>query len=211
MVLEAFLLGISSGTYCVFNCAPVAVPLFLSEDLDRKSNWNRLTLFLGGRLIGYLFFGFLLGLLGAYTLGYFDPFIQQKLESITVMFLGIVLIVTGLPREKESRISCLVHLFRNEGRFAPIIIGILTGISFCPPFFVAAARVFGLEGSFSGLIYFFFFFLGTSIFMLPFGGFFLFSRFKKAVKAIGGYLRIMIGVYFIVFLGIFALIMNRGC
>ncbi len=210
MIFEAFLLGISSGTYCVFNCAPAAVPLFLSEDMDRKSNWNRLTLFLTGRLLGYLIFGFLIGLFGAYAMGYFDPFIQQKFESVNMIVLGTVLLFTGLPSNKKGKVECLRKIFNNSKPLAPLIIGLLTGMSFCPPFFVAAARVFGTEGSFGGLIYFFFFFLGTSVFILPFGGFFLLSRFRNAVRAIGGYLRLLIGLYFIIFLGIISLITSRG-
>lgn len=200
MIVEAFLLGISSGSYCVFNCAPVATPLFLKENMTRKENFRRLLLFLSGRLAGYLLFGYIIGLTGAYALGYFDPYIRIKLESVTMIILGLCLLISGI--EFKNKRLCSIKKLKANKRIGVITLGLLTGLSFCPPFFVAAGRVFGTTGSLGGLIYFLFFFIGTSIFLLPFGGFFLFSRFKSAVSFMGKYLRIMIGLYFLLFLGL---------
>lgn len=209
MLLEAILLGLSSGSYCIFSCAPAAVPMFLTDDQSPKSSILRLIKFLLGRLAGYLLFGFLIGLLGAYTLGYLDPFIHQRIESYVMIILGSFLLYSGLIKKGLVK-SCLLRKLTNGRHLSIVIVGLLTGISFCPPFFVAASRVFGKSGSVGGLVYFFFFFLGTSVFMLPLGGFFCFARFKKAVLYISTWLRILIGAYFLIFLGLITLISPGG-
>lgn len=210
MILEAFLLGISSGSYCIFNCAPVAVPLFLDEKMNRRENWFRLTRFLAGRLVGYLLFGYIVGLTGAYVLGYLDPYFRQKFEAFTMIVLGVILFVSAIEPKKKRGFLCRIKSYKHGKPLETIILGLLTGLSFCPPFFVAAGRVFGKDGSMTGLIYFFFFFLGTAFFLLPLGSFFIFSRFKEAVKYIGKHLRLLIGIYFIIFLGLLNLISPGG-
>lgn len=209
MLIEATLLGLSAGSYCLFNCAPAAVPMFLSEDKRPMESVMRLVKFLAGRLAGYLIFGFLIGILGAYAVGYLDPFIQQRIESYVMVILGLFLLFSGLSKKGLVE-SCLLKKV-TAGRSLPIVVvGVLTGLSFCPPFFAAASRVFGKTGSIGGLIYFFFFFLGTSVYMLPLGGFFWFSRFKKASMFISTWLRILIGAYFVIVLGLFAMITPGG-
>lgn len=210
MILEAFLLGISSGSYCVFNCAPAAVPLFLDEKMSKRQNWLRLARFLAGRLIGYLLFGYIIGLVGAYSLGYLDPYFRQQFEAATMIVLGLILFLSAIEPKKKRGFICRMKSYKHSKPIETITLGLLTGLSFCPPFFVAAGRVFGKDGSLTGLIYFFFFFFGTAMFLLPLGGFFIFSKFKEAVKFMAKYLRIMIGIYFVLFLGLLNLVSPGG-
>ena len=58
MILEAILLGLSTGTYCTMYCAPVLIP-FLSgtEKVSYKRNSGLIGAFLGGRLVTYFILG----------------------------------------------------------------------------------------------------------------------------------------------------------
>jgi sulfite exporter TauE/SafE len=50
----------------------------------------------------------------------------------------------------------------------PATIGLFTGLNFCPPFLLAFANAAGEASLFRSLMSFFLFFLGTSIFFIPF-------------------------------------------
>ena len=53
MAGEAFLLGISTGTYCALYCAPVILPFLFSEEArDGRKNGLHIALFMLGRLVG---------------------------------------------------------------------------------------------------------------------------------------------------------------
>ncbi|MBN2616979.1 MAG: sulfite exporter TauE/SafE family protein [Spirochaetales bacterium] len=194
ILLEAFLLGISSSTYCFSSCAPAVVPIFVDPELNRKRALQNLGLFLMSKLVGYLIFGLVIGISGAYVMGYIDPFFQKKVDALVAIAIGFLLLFF-------NNSFCVFKFFRSR-QLNPVLIGLLTGLSFCPPFFSAAARVFGLGGSATGLIYFFFLFLGTTVIFLPLGGFFIFNGFKRGLIHIGRYIRIIIGFYYILILGV---------
>jgi hypothetical protein len=50
----------------------------------------------------------------------------------------------------------------------PATMGLFTGLNFCPPFLLAFANAAGETSLFQTLAFFFLFFLGTSIFFIPF-------------------------------------------
>ena len=66
MILKALALGLSSGIFCLGYCYPILGPIMFSS--EERRGWSRaaqsLGLFLAGRLIAYLIFGLLAGLLG---------------------------------------------------------------------------------------------------------------------------------------------------
>ena len=44
--MEGFLLGLSSGTFCIIHCAPVAIPFLFSENGEWKDNSRNVLLFI---------------------------------------------------------------------------------------------------------------------------------------------------------------------
>ena len=52
--LRGFFLGLSSGTVCLFSCAPVLVPYLLGEGRRTGGNFLSLGLYLAGRLAGWM-------------------------------------------------------------------------------------------------------------------------------------------------------------
>ncbi len=208
---EAFILGLSSGTFCATACAPVALP-FLSSRPEAKrpyaGNALLVALFLGGRLAGYIAVGAALGVIGAYALSYVDPEFSRVLSRIVFTASGVLMIAAGLAESAfKSGICPLLRKVWRPG-IGAFAFGLLTGASVCPPFFAAAARVFaapsarGLAAALSGAGYFVFFFLGTSVWILPLLALPAILGRSPLPRFIARSAMVMIGVYFLLIIGL---------
>ena len=206
-MLDGFILGLSSGIYCATSCAPVILPLVFGEDqASGKKNVAMVGLFMLGRFFGYVAAGFILGAIGAYAVSYLDPVTARMFRRISHGLAGAFLLLGGLLHNFPELKVCEVYkkMYR-PGRNA-LILGLITGFSLCPPFFAAAAKVFGTHGSFSGAVYFLLFSLGTSVYFLPLlGVHFLFKHLGK-IQMVARMAMILIGVYYLLFIGIFGAI-----
>lgn len=208
---EAFILGLSSGTYCAVACAPVALP-FLSSRPEGGKPFTRnallLALFLCGRLIGYIAVGAALGVVGAYALSYVDPAFSRTLSRMAFAASGALMIAAALAESLLKARIC--GLFRKVWRpgMGAFVFGLLTGASVCPPFFTAAARVFaspaaeGLPAALSGAGYFLFFFLGTSVWVIPLLALPAVLGTSRVPRFIARAAMVMIGVYFLLVVGL---------
>lgn len=205
MFIDALLLGLSSGSYCVMFCAPVLVPWFLSKKIDSAGqNGLQLAGFLAGRLGGYMLLGIIAGSLGAYAAGYLPLGVERTLSGISLGMSGLVLIVSGLLAIRKN---CPRTTALTQSTFAAALLGFFSGMRFCPPLFAAASRVFsGNGGALGGALYFLIFFAASSLYFTPF---LLTFRLKKAPDYFrygARVLSVMIGVYFCIFLALPALL-----
>ncbi len=166
LIVEAFLLGLSSGPVCIFSCAPVLVPFIVLEKNDRTiATFSLIGRFLSGRFAGYLLIGLLSGFLGQ-TLG------TEKLKSLsapTSLVMGISLVLFSLFKSFPHSAWCRkLKMEPSAKRFAPLV-GFLTGITLCPPFLAAISGAI-ITGSLIGsILYFSVFFLATSLYILLLG------------------------------------------
>jgi sulfite exporter TauE/SafE len=208
MIWEAFLLGLSSGTYCAAACAPVALP-FLSSRPDATAPYRRnaglIALFLLGRLIGYIAIGAVLGAIGAYALSYVDPGLARGISRAANAVAGALMIAAGLAEGRFAFKACLVA--RRVWKPAPgaFAFGLLTGLSVCPPFFAAASRVFAAgagASALSGAGYFFFFFTGTSVWLLPFFALPALVRHSDTARFLARSVMTMVGAYLFLIVGL---------
>jgi sulfite exporter TauE/SafE len=217
MPIEAFLLGLSSGTYCAASCAPVALPFFFSRGREARpflGNARLLGLFLVGRFLAYVAVGLALGFIGAYAARFVDPGFSLILGRIAYAASGALMIAAGLVEGFPRLRICAVMGRGWRPGIGAFAFGALTGASICPPFFAAASRVFAcsvrgggfgaaLPGSLSGAAYFAFFFLGTSVWLLPLLG----VPFLTGRKALLGFIArstmTMLGAYFLLVVGLF--------
>ena len=206
MIWEALLLGLSSGMFCFVHCGPVTVPFFFAEDMDRKKNIRLLALFLGGRLLGSVAVGLLIGSAGAYILGYVDPVLRDRITGIAYILIGLLMFITGLLKINPSLKPCRVFGKIYNAGWAALIFGLLTGLNLCPPFIAAAGRVFGHGGTLYGGLYFLLFFIGTSVYLLPLLGVHLTGKKSDALKITARITMVLMGVYFTLFYGLFKLI-----
>jgi sulfite exporter TauE/SafE len=202
MFAEAFLLGLSSGTYCIMACAPVVLPFLFSESLSNKQNMRNVLLFMLGRFAGYLAFGAVLGAAGALSLGYLDPEMQRNCAAIGYIVIGLLLLATGLMYNFSKLRLCNIFkkIYRPEG--GALLFGLLTGLNFCPPFFAAAMRAFGSGQAIGGVLYFFAFFLGTSVFFVPLFGVQLIKKISGMIQMVARMVLLLMGFYFVFVLGI---------
>lgn len=199
-MIEALLLGLSTGPSCMLFCGPVAVPLFMSHMKEGKAMSLDLLRFMTGRLIGYLTAGLILGFSGTLLMSFLPLRTQNRFILVSTILAGILMLLRALSLNKEHKGEC-----SSIDRWLPetrgfLLAGLATGLNLCPPFLAMAARV--LEGPLKGMISFFFFFLGTSVYMLGILLFPLLRKHKESLRSIGRITLLMMGLYFIIFLGI---------
>jgi sulfite exporter TauE/SafE len=130
-----------------------------------------LSLFLVGRLIGYLSFGILAWTTGRLFLS--NPIIRGRFLACSFIVLGAMLIIYNLRNPKRKcEISAASNFLRNllppGVWYYPLVFGFLTGINVCPPFLLVVAEAMNSGTLFKSIIFFATFFIGTSLFFLPF-------------------------------------------
>ena len=199
---DALILGLSTGLYCVSTCFPLILPFSLAEADGRGKNIRVMLSFLSGRLAGYIAVGLILGSLGAFSASFLDPYTSILLKRISYPVAGALMLLGGLFLSLPHLKICKVYgKFYRPGINA-LLLGLVTGFSLCPPFFAAAARVFGKQSTLGGALYFFLFYLGTSIWFIPLFGAPALKRFIKPLQLVSRTAMILIGAYYLVFMGI---------
>lgn len=196
-MLKGFILGLSSGGYCLASCIPIFVPYILSE--NRKTKWNFICLskFMLGRLLGYVLFALL-----AWTTG--NLIIKQShykeiIFSLSYIFLSFTLIIYTFS---EPNRVCNIKFFskffnysNKEKNFTTILLlGFLTGINVCPPFILAFSDAAFFSNVLSSILYFAAFFIGTTIYFMPLP--FIGVLKGKQIKLIGQMCSLVIGVFY---------------
>ena len=199
MELEGFILGLSNGATCMAYCAPVLVPYMLGEGNGILRNSVLTVQFLGGRLLGYLLFAVLAwGINRSILQGVSKP---DLLIGTAYVVFSLLLIFYGFFKTRTFCTSTCTTGLRHRlltiwPGSIPAIAGLVTGLSFCPPFFIAFTGAMAKTTVLQSMFFFFAFFLGTSIFFLPlpFSGLF---RGFAALRIIGRMAAGLIGVYYL--------------
>ncbi len=196
--MQAFILGISNGATCIAYCAPVLIPFLFGEGKGVLSNGFVVIQFLTGRLLGYLAFGAIAWGIGQSILqpSVFREFAigsAYVILSALLIVYGFVKLPANGDRCRGAEDSSAGQEFREAscakvdktclaerigGHFRemktwrpfmlPVFIGLVTGLNFCPPFLLAFAGAIDQGGFLQSLTFFFLFFLGTSVFFIPF-------------------------------------------
>ena len=199
-VIEAALLGLSTGIYCLGYCLPVMFPLFMGE--EQPSFIKRIYLLLkfsGGRLIAYLLFGAVIGYAGGKIS---DP-VVQKTFALSMIVLSILLVVYGLGKTPTVKLCLLNRVFARIK--LPVIFGFLTGFNICPPFLLALSHVSAFAELYKAVYFFLIFFVVTNLYLVPivFAGYFSIYKemrwIARTSAIISGVLFLLIGLskYFI--------------
>jgi len=141
-------------------CFPFLAPFVVFEERKLKEDFRIILKFIFGRFFGYLLFGAIFGYLGEkITNKTFDLIFFTSLAGLSIL---LILYSIGLLREKKG--ICLSPKFKKT---TPFLMGFLMGINVCPPFLIAINYVFLLHKFFEGILFFFLFFLGTTVYFLP--------------------------------------------
>ncbi|OYD17018.1 hypothetical protein CH330_01140 [candidate division WOR-3 bacterium JGI_Cruoil_03_51_56] len=195
IISKALVLGFSSGLFCIGFCVPLVGPMLLSRSRSGlKESAAAFGLFLVGRLIAYLLFGLVFGMLGSIL----EPVWAAKSIAVPILYaiLGILMILYGFVQSFHHIGFCRILNPKFQSHWYFLLIGFLAGINFCPPFLLAITTAFDLGGPLKGMLFFFVFFLATTIYLAPllFTG--LVNRFKQ-VRFAARIASIIAGLYFI--------------
>jgi len=160
--ISPLLLGLSTGVYCFIYCIPFIAPVMVARERRTRENVLLLAKFILGRLVGYLIFGAAAGYLGARLVG--TNFEIVAMAALAV--LSAVLIVHALGLWRGLGCSCCSFIERHDTDI-PFFMGMLMGVNACPPFLISLTYVLTLQSALKGIVYFFMFFLGTSVYFIP--------------------------------------------
>lgn len=166
--MQGFLLGLANGTTCLAYCAPVLIPFLLGKGQRTHKNWVLLVQFLSGRLAGYLLFGVMAWLAGqAITM-------QEAWRGLVygTAYLGLagLLLYSSFAHAPAACIGSVPRLrkwLRRVPTLLPAALGFFTGLNLCPPFLLAFTNAAENINLLSSLVFFLFFFAGTSLYFLP--------------------------------------------
>jgi len=209
MIIEAILLGLSTGTYCAMYCGPVLIPFLCgSHTVSYKRNAGLVGTFAAARLVMYFILGAVFGGMGLLVQDFFDPAFARRLSIYAYIFCGLALLANSLgvrfPWNCEKTQGCKVPKLRRLGNdfVTAAFAGLAVGLHICPPLWTAIIRsVFGGNGL-PGLFYFLFFYVGTLPYFLPLLGIPFITKRAGIIKQLGKITQFLTAVYFIVFAGL---------
>lgn len=194
-IIEGFTLGFSTGTICLVSCTPIYLPYLISENRSFSKNiWKVLEISLG-RFFSYIVFGLLAGWIGSNI-----ATINRDLFTAIAYILLSGFLILSVIRTKKKQGKCHIPALAKITSSA-FLLGVFTGINFCPSFLIALSKAVDLAGPISGALLFFGFFVGTSIFLIPlaFSGFLAYIKNLKYIAQIAS---IAIAVWFLFSAGV---------
>jgi len=198
ILVQGFLLGLANGVSCLGTCAPVLLPYLVSEGRTVRGSTVPLLHFLGGRLVGYLVFAIAAWEAGRWIRGTGGGGI---VFGIIYAILGFVLMAYGFSTPAASCAGSglggrVEFLARKQPWLMPGAMGLLTGLSLCPPFLAALAGATSQVTLISSLLFFAAFFAATTLYLVPFPLAGLLGR-SQAVRIIGRLAAGLMGVFYL--------------
>ncbi|MFH1824821.1 MAG: sulfite exporter TauE/SafE family protein [Candidatus Firestonebacteria bacterium] len=190
---EGFGLGLSTGGFCLIACVPFLVPYFLSEERKLRNSILVILEFLTGRLMAYLIFGLIFGIVGEQT----KEILDKRIIGILIIITSLILLIYGFTKNFPEIGLCKIAGRSNLIKRFPFISGFLVGINICPPFLVSLSVLISLGSIFSALIFSFGFFLATTLFLWPVIFSSYFSKFTK-IQEISQVATLLVGLYFLI-------------
>jgi sulfite exporter TauE/SafE len=200
MKLNGFILGLSNGVACIATCAPVLIPYLLGEGKGIVRNYWLTGQFLFGRLLGYLLFAVLAWTISSAILQ--EASRRNLIVGIAyVLFSGLLIFYGFFKKTNHScKAACNQNKYQHFLAICPALLpaaaGFATGLSFCPPFLLAFTGAAEQTNLMMSLLFFFSFFLGTSVLFIlaPFVG--VFSRFS-VLQIVGKMAAGIMGLYYL--------------
>lgn len=189
LVTEGFLLGLAVGTTCLVSCGPIYAPYLMQNKRSlEKSILDVLEISLG-RFVTYAIIGGLAGIVGAKLVLLHRPIFSAAAHICLSIFLIVSAFIT-MGVEKQCSFSKYANFIKR-----PLLLGIFTGINFCPSFLIALTKAISLAGASSGMLFFASFFVGTSVYLLPLSLFGVFGG-KKVCRNIGRVAAVAVGSWY---------------
>jgi sulfite exporter TauE/SafE len=187
---EGFLLGLATGHLCLATCGPIYAPFLLERKLSWKGSFITLVKISIGRFATYVLFG-----IGAGFLGRQISEVNRSYFTAIAYCLFSTLLFLSAFRANQKEKGCVLP---GWSRFAdnPFLLGIATGINYCPSFLIALTRAVDISGPLSGGLLFAAFFFGTSLFLVPLIVFGVMGN-KKILRLAGQFAAVLVGTWFL--------------
>jgi hypothetical protein len=157
--IQGFLLGLSTGLFCLATCAPALVPFIMAEERGPLHSAIALGELALGRLLAYLSFGLAVGYAGVKLNG---PWLDEAI-GIAMISLSTVMLLFVASRKMPHPGLCIL---RDKYFRFPALFGFLTGINVCPPFLLAISSAAAMGSLWGSVLLFGGFFLGTTIYLV---------------------------------------------
>lgn len=197
---EALVLGLASGPACIAACGPVLVPSLLTERAGFRPHARYLSAFLAARLLGYMLFAVV-----AWEIGMLSSMLPTPrllmMGAVYVLLSGVLLWYAYSARHSCAQTcaeSKLVSIGEKKNRSVAgaASLGFLTGLNLCPPFVAAGIRAAQLGSMAAALLFFAAFFVGTSVWFVPFLSLGCFVR-NQAVITVARMAMVLIALYYL--------------
>jgi len=163
-IVQGFLAGAALGPACFWTCGLFhAAVLARYGDRGRAAALRLASALILGRFAAYAMFGLLVGLLAGSAVWTPQPW---------VLFLavgGLMMWYAVRPAPVHDRGACPGEAPSRLGRtwWHAVGVGVLTGISPCPPFLAAVLIALQAHGPLGGMLTLTAFFCGTSLWLIP--------------------------------------------
>jgi len=190
ILLKGLLLGFSTGQLCLLTCTPVYLPFLLTEKRSIYKSFLKVMEISAGRFFSYLTFGALAGFTGSKI----STINRSLFTSIAYVLLSVFLLLSIfriVNNEKKCHIPKITRFTKSA-----FLLGVLTGLNFCPSFLIALSSAINLGGIIDGISLFTGFFLGTSAFLIPLAFIGGLSKISK-IKVFAKYASIIVAVFFL--------------
>ncbi len=161
-LIGGLIAGLSVGALCLSTCSCLLIPMFLSERQSLRKSFFTFLTFSAGRLLAYVIFGAVAGWVGSEfsSFPWFNWVIAAGYLAAALFLLHYI--------NRDSH-SCDLEKKSNKfkKKSIPFFLGVTTGLNFCPPFVIAATVAVQTRSALWGSLFFFTFFLGTSVYLFP--------------------------------------------
>jgi sulfite exporter TauE/SafE len=200
-LLNALLLGLSSGAGCLGVCAPFLVPFLMAEHRKVTGNFLIVIEYLAGRLLAYIAVGAAAGLAGKYA-GQFQ--ISSRIYGSLMIIAAVLMFFfsAGIIFEGFKKAESFFQSIKISRRL-PFAAGLVSGINFCPPMVAAFSYAATLKDVAAAVMYFAVFFIATSVYFLPFIFTSLVTKFER-IRNAGKIAGVLVSAWFLAY-GIYLL------
>jgi hypothetical protein len=194
-MIDSFVLGLSSGSACLFSCGVVLFPYLMSASSGVKRIIEDLSLLLIIRLVVYFAMATIAWHLGQYI--FREPIIRNTVPGVLNILFAMMLIWYSVNKNRDR--VCPVKLVNtvSNKHMVPVILAIVNSLGFCPALFLILTKSATQSTLCQSYVSFLAFFAGSSLWFLPLP---LLGRFKKRVvlETIGIFATGIAGVIFMI-------------
>jgi hypothetical protein len=162
---ESFILGIGSGSACLFTCGLAMFPYLMSESAGVRKITSDIAIFLGTRLVVYLLLATLAWHFGQAV---FKGRVAGNIIPGLLYIVFAVMLVwysAGRNREKHCTVRKL-NITSRTGSF-PVMLGIVNSIGFCPALYIILTKGASQGTILNSYLDFLAFFAGSSLWFIP--------------------------------------------